>query len=74
MVFLHIDTQNYNEKGETGETPIQTLNRFIRTGKNIFALIYMEGCGPCNATRPEWKKIGNVLKKDITKNEKIRQN
>ena len=71
MVFLHIDTQNYNEKGETGETPIQTLNRFIRTGKNIFALIYMEGCGPCNATRPEWKKIGNVLKKDITKNENV---
>jgi len=71
MVFLHIDTQNYNEKGETGETQIQTLNRFIRTGKNIFALIYMEGCGPCNATRPEWKKIGNVLKKDITKNENV---
>jgi hypothetical protein len=71
MVFLHIDTQNYNKKGETGETPIQTLNRFIRTGKDIFALIYMEGCGPCNATRPEWKKIGNVLKKDITKNENV---
>ena len=65
MVFLHIDTQNYNKKGETGETPIQTLNKFIRTGKNIFALIYMEGCGPCNATRPEWKKIGNVLQKDL---------
>jgi hypothetical protein len=71
MVFLHIDTQNYNKKGETGETPIQILNRFIRTGKSIFALIYMEGCGPCNATRPEWKKIGNVLKKDITKNENV---
>ena len=33
MVFLHIDTQNYNKKGETGETPIETLNKFIRTGK-----------------------------------------
>jgi hypothetical protein len=31
----------------------------------------MEGCGPCNATRPEWKKIGSVLKKDITKNENV---
>ena len=71
MVFLHIDTENYNKKGETGETPIQTLNRFIKTGKSIFALIYMEGCGPCNATRPEWKKIGSVLKKDITKNENV---
>ena len=71
MVFLHIDTQNYNKKGETGETPIQILNRFIKTGKSIFALIYMEGCGPCNATRPEWKKISSVLKKDITKNENV---
>lgn len=71
MVFLHIDTQNYNKKCETGETPIQTLNRFIRTGKSIFVLIYMEGCGPCNSTRPEWKKISSVLKKDITKNEDV---
>ena len=21
----------------------------------------MEGCGPCNAARPEWKKIENIL-------------
>ena len=28
MVFLHIDTQYYNKKGETGETPIETLNKF----------------------------------------------
>ena len=25
----------------------------------------MEGCGPCNATRPEWKKMENVLNKDF---------
>ena len=64
MVFLHIDTKNYNVK-DNGETPIQTLNKFITSGKNIFALIYMEGCGPCNATRPEWEKIKHVLKKDV---------
>ena len=23
----------------------------------------MEGCGPCNATRPEWDKLKNVLKR-----------
>ena len=63
MVFLHIDTKNYNVK-DNGETPIQTLNKFISSGKNVFALIYMEGCGPCNATRPEWEKIKHVLKKD----------
>jgi hypothetical protein len=64
MVFLHIDSKNYNVK-DNGETPIQTLNKFITSGKNVFALIYMEGCGPCNATRPEWEKIKHVLKKDV---------
>ena len=52
MVFLHIDTNNYDEKNENGETPIVILNKFIKGGKQVFALIYMEGCGPCNATRP----------------------
>ena len=64
MVFLHIDTKNYNVK-DNGETPIQIVNKFITSGKNVFALIYMEGCGPCNAARPEWKKIKHVLKKDV---------
>ena len=63
MVFLHIDTKNYDEKDENGETPIAIFNKFIKDGKHIFALIYMEGCGPCNATRPEWKKLEGVVKK-----------
>ena len=65
MVFLHIDTKNYDEKNEKDETPIVILNKFIKDGKHVFALIYMEGCGPCNATRPEWKKIENVLKSNM---------
>ena len=40
---------------------VEQLDKYIQEGKNIFLLIYMEGCGPCNATRPEWKKIENVL-------------
>ena len=71
MVFLHIDTKNFNTKGESGETPIDVLNKFITTGKKVFILIYMEGCGPCNATRPEWEKIKNVLKLDITNDNQI---
>lgn len=27
----------------------------------LFILFYMEGCGPCNQTRPEWAKLKNVL-------------
>jgi hypothetical protein len=71
MVFLHIDTKNYNTKDATGETPINRLNKFIINGKNVFMLIYMEGCGPCNATRPEWQKIKHVLKKEITNSNDI---
>lgn len=69
MVFLHIDTKNYNVKNNVGEKPIDILNKFIINGKNVFMLIYMEGCGPCNATRPEWQKIKHVLKKEVNNNE-----
>jgi len=69
--ILHIDTKNYEEKDENGETNIQVLNNTIKNGTPVFLLIYMEGCGPCNATRPEWKKIENVLKGDILKNDAL---
>jgi hypothetical protein len=29
----------------------------------------MEGCGPCNATRPEWAKMGTIMQKQY-KNDK----
>ena len=72
MIFLSIDPDNYNKPvsdknsktakmGKMTMTPIKMLNDYIKNGKHIFLLSYMEGCGPCNATRPEWKKIQNVL-------------
>jgi len=61
MVFLHINRTTVDSS--KGLNPIDRLNKFIHTNKNVFALIYMEGCGPCNATRPEWAKLKNVLKK-----------
>ena len=71
MVFLHIDTKIYNTKDKTGMKPIDTLNNFIINGKKIFILIYMEGCGPCNATRPEWQKLKHVLNKDIDNSNEV---
>jgi thiol-disulfide isomerase/thioredoxin len=44
------------------EDKISELNNSIKANKQVFLLIYMEGCGPCNETLPEWKKIENVLK------------
>ena len=64
MVFLNINTKNYQEKDENGITKINKLNNIIGNNKSkVFILYYMEGCGPCNATRPEWDKLKNVLKR-----------
>jgi vacuolar-type H+-ATPase subunit F/Vma7 len=64
MVFIHIDTKNVEDKDEKGETQISKLNHLIHDKKDnkVFLLYYMEGCGPCNATRPEWSKLKNTLK------------
>lgn len=32
-----------------------------KMGHHCFLLIYMNGCGPCNETRPEWAKLKNVI-------------
>jgi thiol-disulfide isomerase/thioredoxin len=53
MLFLHIDPTN---KKNT-----KKFNKYLKEGRNVFVLFYLEGCGPCNATRPEWKKLENVF-------------
>jgi len=65
MVFLNINTKNYNEKNKDGKPMIDVLNDLIEKNSNnqVFILYYMEGCGPCNETRPEWEKLKNSLKK-----------
>lgn len=71
MVFLNIDTKNYNEIYKNNKTRIQILNELIERSPNnkVFILYYMEGCGPCNKTRPEWEKIKNIFKKYHTTND-----
>ena len=59
MVYLHIENKpsNMGGKGLVAE-----LNKLMSIKNNkTFMLIFMEGCGPCNATRPEWKKLQNIL-------------
>lgn len=65
MVFLNINTKNYKEKNKNGKTSIDFLNELIKKSPNnkTFIIYYMEGCGPCNATKPEWGKLKNSLKK-----------
>lgn len=62
MIFLHIDSTSKNAS---------LLDKYIEQGKDVFVLVYLEGCGPCNATRPEWKKIKNVLENKYKNNNNI---
>ncbi len=59
MIFLHINSKTNNAA---------LFNQYVEQGKQIFILFYMEGCGPCNMTRPEWKKIENILSTDKNNN------
>ena len=62
MVYIEINKKNYN-KGKP--TLIEELNKYLSdNNKKIFILIFMEGCGPCNQTRPEWTKLKNVVSKN----------
>ena len=62
MIIIHLHSNQGN---------IEQFDKYIQEGKQIFVLIYMEGCGPCNATRPEWKKIENVLDNKYKNNSNI---
>jgi thiol-disulfide isomerase/thioredoxin len=65
MVYLEINKKNYHNL-------IDKLNKYLSNkDAKIFILFYMEGCGPCNETRPEWSKLKNVLSKDFLNNENI---
>jgi hypothetical protein len=45
------------------------IDALINQGNHVFIIVYMEGCGPCNATRPEWQKMGALMQKQY-KNDK----
>ena len=69
MVFIHIDKKNCMNRNCNMIEELDTMlgNKNIKT----FLLIFMEGCGPCNATRPEWSKIKNVLSRNFLKRKDI---
>lgn len=63
MVFLHIDKKKYEDDGK--KLVEDLYNNTGNKDNKIFLLIFMEGCGPCNETRPEWSKLENVLSQDF---------
>ena len=50
--------ENNDEKEKyTQEELIDFLKEGHKKGHHCFVLIYLVGCGPCNMTKPEWKKV-----------------
>ena len=54
MPVIHIPSKMNQTKMKDNASAI---NKFLKSGKNVFVLIYMDGCGPCMSTHPEWKKL-----------------
>jgi hypothetical protein len=52
---------------ENKEELIQKINNVINNDKDLFLFTYMDGCGPCNNTKPEWDNLKDRIKdkKDI---------
>lgn len=67
ILSVHNKEQLYSHgsKGKgKGHGPNKNIvDDLIKNKKHIFVLIYMDGCGPCNATRPEWAKMSHTLQK-----------
>lgn len=68
MVYIHIK----NDKEGDPHELINKLNAYTSKKNNkIFILFYMEGCGPCNETKPEWSKLQNELTDKFLKRDNI---
>lgn len=62
MIFIHCSPNTNN---------VKEIDKYIEEGKDVFILLYMEGCGPCMATRPEWEKIKGSLEQKYKTNNNI---
>lgn len=69
MIVLHINSKDelhpQKELRKKYKLPQSSKNNIvddiIKNKNNVFVLIWMEGCGPCNATKPEWFKLESAL-------------
>lgn len=41
------------------EEEISSVNDYLQGDNPSFVLLYMDGCGPCSETHPQWKKMEN---------------
>lgn len=66
-----MEIKSINRESVNKQKDLQSLIKSILDGKHVYILIHRIGCPPCEATRPEWLKIGNQLSKKHTGNNNI---
>jgi thiol-disulfide isomerase/thioredoxin len=54
---------------------LKDVQEEIKQGKDVYIMVYMDGCPACEAAHPEWNKIKEQMEKrertDLLNNEKI---
>lgn len=79
MIVLHINSKDELHPGKElrkkynlpANSKGNIVDDIIKNKQNVFVLVWMEGCGPCNATKPEWFKLENALKNNHHSNEDL---
>ena len=70
ILSIHNKSELYKNK-KTHSSKKNMIDDLIKQKKHVFIIIYMEGCGPCNAARPEWSKMAHTLQKQYANNNDI---
>ena len=70
ILSIHNKSELFKNK-KTHSSKKNMVDDMIKQKKHVFIIIYMEGCGPCNATRPEWSKMAHTLQKQYANNKDI---
>ena len=66
MNFLIIGDGTNNDTMENKN--IELLNHDIQNNKKVFLFTFMEGCGPCNSTKPQWDNMEKTIKQKYNDN------
>jgi len=63
MTFIVIGDSD-SEKNTSSE--LSEVKKFIEENKHVFLMIFLNGCGPCEAAKPEWDKLKEKYSKSGT--------
>ena len=66
MPVIHIREIKHQESPDSYEREktrsLQKLHNQLKNGNDVFVLVYMQGCGPCEHTRPKWEMLNERYK------------